>query len=91
MNESVIVTGITIIKRDLADLLSLAQDMEPLTIESIVHPRDKQSVPLATKFYMLFIEVVKNEENDSIIPFRLQTIYNQLQIMSGIIEDLLHF
>ena len=65
------VHDVTMLKNDLKGLLLLANDVQPLQVDALVHPKDKQNVPAATIVMLLFIEVFFNDNSLKGLPFRL--------------------
>ena len=78
IKERTSINNINIVKSDLAEMLLLGEGVQPLEVESLVHPKDKQNVPAATKFMLLFIEVLEDNEAIQKIPFRLQGIIPEM-------------
>ena len=91
INQSTVIANITLLKDDLKILLLLANDVQPLQVDALVHPKDKQNVPAATKFMLLLIEVLGNDDSIKRLSFRLQGIIPELKLLANIIDGLLHF
>ena len=54
--------GRTLLKTDLEKILQLAPNNSPHSIESLISPKDKQNVPLATQLLFLFSDAVIEKE-----------------------------
>ena len=91
VNQSISLSGITILREDLKQLLLLHNDIQPLPLERLIHPTDKQNVASATKFCLLFMEVVNDPSTSSSWPFRLQTIKAELRLLSTVMKGMLSF
>ena len=79
------VANIQVTKQDVADILKLA-DIRTHEVESLVYPRDKQNVPLATDCLLSFIEVTKDEAKRKQIPFKLTLVENVLVLVAAVYE-----
>ena len=90
VRESVCLQGATVKKSDLKELFSLLPDSNPLKLDGIFFPKDKQNVPAATTFLLAFIDSVRNiPEKD--FPFRLVPIRKQLLLLANVYEGLISF
>ena len=54
--------GRTLMKSNLVKILEHAPNNSPYSIQSLVNPKDKQSVPLATQLLLLFSEAVADTD-----------------------------
>ena len=88
--ESVCVLGITVKKVDLKALFSLLPEANDLEIDGLLYPQDKQNVPSATKFLLMFIEAVRNASSNQ-FPYRLIPIREHLLLLANVFEGLLSF
>ena len=91
INETVELSGIKVVRNDLVELLLLADGVEKLEVERLLYPTDKQNLAAATKFCILFIEVMRNTDKHNKLPFKMQSIIPELQLHAEVIDGLLHF
>ena len=90
INESVTVAGISVKKSDIKALFSSLPNANSLKIDGLIHPKDKQNVPSATEFLLLFIEVMTTIPQKD-FPYRLIPVYNQLTMLANVFEGVLSF
>ncbi|XP_066920943.1 uncharacterized protein [Clytia hemisphaerica] len=64
-------------------------DIRTHEVESLVYPRDKQNVPLASDCLLSFIEVIKDEAKREQIPFKLTLIKNVLVLVAAVYEAII--
>uniref|UniRef100_A0A7M5X508 Uncharacterized protein n=1 Tax=Clytia hemisphaerica TaxID=252671 RepID=A0A7M5X508_9CNID len=82
------VANIQVTKQDVGDIMKLA-DIRTHEVESLVYPRDKQNVPLASDCLLSFIEVIKDEAKREQIPFKLTLIKNVLVLVAAVYEAII--
>ena len=80
--------GVLLTKNDLEALLELAE-RRTHSINSLVYPTDKQSVPHATDCLLSFIEVINDPDKSKKLPFKLTMIQNDLSMVAAVYEGLI--
>ena len=88
INESFVARGVPLMKNDIYSLLSLNDDFMNHKLESLIYPRDKQNVPAATTFLLLFKDAVTSGKQ---LPYRLISMKDTLNAFTHIIEGILSF
>ena len=90
VNESVVISGVTVKKSDLKQLFYALPDANTLKIDGLLHPKDKQNVPAATQFLLMFIEAMASIPQKD-FPYRLIPAYNALTMLANVFEGVLSF
>ena len=75
---------------DLQSLFSLLPESNNLEIDALLFPKDKQNVPNATKFLLMFIDAM-HDVPESTFPYRLLPIHKGLVMLANVFEGLLSF
>ena len=81
--------GRSLMKSDLVKILELAPNNSPHSIHSLVNPKDKQSVPLATQLLLLFSEAVADTDKLKQLSFRMADFSNELHLFRYVIDGIL--
>ena len=86
------IKGTNVMKKDILELLSLNElSLQPgnvFKLENLVYPPDKQNVPAATTFCIMFRDIVQSEKQ---LPYRLTPIKSVLQAFSYVMDGVLSF
>ena len=90
VNESVCIEGIIIRKSDVRILFMSLPEANSLKIDGLLHPKDKQNVPSATEFLLMFIEAMSVIQQKD-FPYRLLPVHKQLTMLANVFNGLLHF
>lgn len=90
VNESVSISGVTIKKSDLKELFYSLEDANTLKIDGLLYPKDKQNVPAATEFLLMFIESMTSIPQKK-FPYRLVPVYNKLTMLAKVFVGVLSF
>ena len=88
--ESVCLGGMIVKITDLQSLFSLLPESNNLEIDALLFPKDKQNVPNATKFLLMFIDAM-HDVPESTFPYRLLPIHKGLVMLANVFEGLLSF
>ena len=79
--------GVLLTKKDVEGVLE-ASEKKTHSVESLIYPRDKQSVPHATDCLLSFMEVINDSEKQQKIPFKLTMVLNDLLLVVVVYEAL---
>ena len=88
INEAFVAQGVPLMKNDIRSLLSINEDYIGHKLDSLIYPKDKQNVPAATTFLILFKNAVQSGKE---LPYRLIPIKDTLNAFSHVIEGILSF
>ena len=81
------INGVPINKADLKVILELSTCIDARDVLSIICPKDKQNVPMATSCLLRMVDVVSEKIGE--IPYKLYSIRHHLRLLANVYEGIL--
>ena len=88
ISEKLVLKSLTLTKKDVGDILALSE-RRTHDVDSLLNPKDKQNVPLASDTLLSFIEVVTDIEKQKKLPLKLLPVTPELIMLASVYEAIM--